>query len=114
MLKRQPKEIFYLAFPIEQLFLVAKDKLWNSFEFCQIFANFLDFKNRLSTIKTTRVSFETSFISKQTKLKPKLVSELSETRRLFRSFRFNIESGSFGVSKQPKQTKDQPKKQQIC
>ncbi len=43
----------------------------------------------------TRVSSETSFVSKQ----PKLVSALSETRRLFRLFRFNIETGSFGVSK---------------
>jgi hypothetical protein len=56
-----------------------------------------------------RVSFETSFVSKQ----PKLVLALSETRHLFWLFRFNIETGSFGVSKQPKQTKDQPK-QQIC
>jgi hypothetical protein len=59
-------------------------------------------------------SSETSFVSKQTKLEPKLVSALSETRRLFRLFRFNIETGSFGVSKQPKQSKDQPKQQQIC
>jgi hypothetical protein len=50
-----------------------------------------------------RVSSETSFVSKQPKLEPKLVSALSETRRLFR---FNIKTGSFGVSKQPKQTKD--------
>jgi hypothetical protein len=57
----------------------------------------------------SRVSSETSFVSKQLKLEPKLVSALSETRRLFRLFRFNIETGSFGVSKQPKQTKDQPK-----
>ncbi len=56
-----------------------------------------------------RVSSETSFVSKQPKLEPKLVSALSETRRLFRLFRFNIETGSFGVSKQPKQPKDQPK-----
>jgi hypothetical protein len=62
----------------------------------------------------SRVSSETSFVSKQPKLEPKLVSALSETRRLFRLFRFNIETGSFGVSKQPKQTKDQPKQQQIC
>jgi hypothetical protein len=62
----------------------------------------------------TRVSSETSFVSKQPKLEPKLVSALSETRRLFRLFRFNIETGSFGVSKQPKQTKDQPKQQKIC
>ncbi len=51
------------------------------------------------------MSSETSFDSKQPKLEPKLVSALSETRRLFRLFRFNIETGSFGVSKQPKQTK---------
>jgi hypothetical protein len=61
-----------------------------------------------------RVSSETSFVSKQPKLEPKLVSALSKTRRLFRLFRFNIETGSFGVSKQPKQTKTQPKEQQIC
>jgi hypothetical protein len=60
------------------------------------------------------VSSETSFVSKQPKLQPKLVSALSKTRRLFRLFRFNIETGSFSVSKQPKQTKDQPKQQKIC
>ncbi len=52
------------------------------------------------------MSSETSFISKQPKLEPKLVSELSETRRLFRLFRFKIETGSFSVLKQPKQSKD--------
>jgi hypothetical protein len=62
----------------------------------------------------TRVSSETSFVSKQPKLEPKLVSALSETRRLFWLFCYNIETGSFGVLKQPKQTKDQPKQQQIC
>ncbi len=62
----------------------------------------------------TRVSSETSFESKQPKLKPKLVSAHSETRRLFRLFRFNIETGSFGVSKHPKQTKDKPKQQHTC
>ncbi len=60
------------------------------------------------------VSSETSFGSKQPKLEPKLVSALSETRRLFRLFRFNIETGSFSISKQPKQTKDKPKQQQTC
>jgi hypothetical protein len=40
----------------------------------------------------TRVSSETSFVSKQPKLEPKLVSALSETRRLFRLFRINIET----------------------
>jgi hypothetical protein len=56
-----------------------------------------------------RVSFETSFDSKQKKLEPKLVSALSETKRLFRLFRFYTETASFGVSIEPKQTKDQPK-----
>ena len=56
------------------------------------------------------MSFETSFDSKQPKLEPKLVSALSETKRLFRLFRFCIETASFGVSIEPKQTEDQPKK----
>ncbi len=60
------------------------------------------------------MSSETSFISKQPKLEPKLVSALYETRRLLRLFCFNIETGSFRVLKQVKQTKDQPKQQQIC
>jgi hypothetical protein len=50
-----------------------------------------------------RVSYETNFDSKQPKLEPKLVSTLSETRRLFRLFRYNIETGRFGVSIEPKQ-----------
>ncbi len=61
-----------------------------------------------------RVSSETSFVSKQPKLEPKLVSALAETRHLFWLFRFNIKTGSFAVLKQPKQTKDQPQQQQIC
>jgi hypothetical protein len=56
-----------------------------------------------------RVSFETSFDSKQPKLEPKLVSALSETKRLFRLFRFYTETESFDVSIVPKQTEDQPK-----
>jgi hypothetical protein len=55
------------------------------------------------------VSSETSFASKQPKMEPKLVSALSETKRLFRLFRFFIETASFGVSIEPKQKKDQPK-----
>jgi hypothetical protein len=55
------------------------------------------------------VSSETSFDSKQPKLEPKLVLPLSETRRLFRLFRFNIETAWFGVSIEPKQTKYEPK-----
>ncbi len=51
-----------------------------------------------------RVSFETSFDSKQ----PKVVSALSETK-LFRLFRFYSETESFDVSIEPKQTEDQPK-----
>jgi hypothetical protein len=53
--------------------------------------------------------FETSFDSKQPKLEPKLVSALSETKRLFRLFRFYTETASFGVSIESKQKEDQPK-----
>jgi hypothetical protein len=56
-----------------------------------------------------RVSFETSFDSKQPKLEPKLVSAVSKTKRLFRLFRFYTETESFDISIEPKQTKDQPK-----
>ncbi len=55
------------------------------------------------------MSFETSFDLKQPKLEPKLVSALSETKRLFRLFRFYTETESFDVSIEPKQTEDQPK-----
>ncbi len=58
---------------------------------------------------TARVSFETSFDSKQPKLEPKLVSALSETKRLFWLFRFYTETESFDVSIELKQTEDQPK-----
>jgi hypothetical protein len=61
----------------------------------------------LTGISLSRVSFETSFDSKQPKLEPKLVSALSETKRLFR---FYTETESFDVSIEPKQTEDQPKK----
>jgi hypothetical protein len=60
-----------------------------------------------------RVSYETSFDSKQPKLEPKLVSTLSETRGLFRLFRFYIETACFDVSIEPKQEKmnrNKPKK----
>ncbi len=55
------------------------------------------------------MSFETSFDSKQPKLEPKLVSALSEKKRLFRLFRFYTQTESFDVSIEPKQTEDQPK-----
>ncbi len=45
----------------------------------------------------------------QPKLEPKLVSALSETKRLFWLFRFYTETESFAVSIEPKQTEDQPK-----
>ncbi len=51
------------------------------------------------------MSFETSFDLKQPKLEPKLVSALSETKRLFRLFRFYTETESFDVLIEPKQTK---------
>jgi hypothetical protein len=56
-----------------------------------------------------RVSFETSFVSKQPKLEPKLVLALSKTKCLFRLFCFNTETESFDVSIEPNQTEDQPK-----
>jgi hypothetical protein len=52
------------------------------------------------------LSFENIFDSKQPKLEPKLVSALSETKRLFR---FYTETESFGVSIEPEQTEEQPK-----
>ncbi len=52
------------------------------------------------------MSFETSFDSKQPKQEPKLVSALSETKRLFR---FYTETESFDVSIEPKQAEDKPK-----
>ncbi len=59
--------------------------------------------------RQTRVSFETSFDSKQPKLEAKLLSALSETKRLFRLFRFYTETESFDVWIEPKLTEDQPK-----
>jgi hypothetical protein len=60
-----------------------------------------------------RVSFETSFDSKQ----PKLVSALSEKKPLIRLFCFYNETECFNVSNEPKQTEDQPKqfdREHIC
>jgi hypothetical protein len=48
------------------------------------------------------VSFESSFDSKQPKLELKLVSALSETKRLFRFFRFYTETANFDVLIEPK------------
>jgi hypothetical protein len=56
-----------------------------------------------------RVSFETSFDSKQPKLEPKLVSALSETKCLYRLFCFYTKSESFDVLIEPKETEVQPK-----
>ncbi len=68
-------------------------------------------KRNLSSgfVTVYRVSFETSFDSKQPKLEPKPVSALSETKRLFQLFRFYIETESFDVLIEPKPTEDQPK-----
>ncbi len=72
-------------------------------------------QSKLATTKNPRleplirVSFETSFDSKQPKVEPKLVSALSETKRLFWLFRFYTETEIFYVSMEPKQTEDQPK-----
>ncbi len=55
------------------------------------------------------MSFETSFDSKEPKLELKLVLALSQTKCLFRLFRFYTETESFHVLIEPKQTEDQPK-----
>jgi hypothetical protein len=54
----------------------------------------------------TRVSFETNFDSKQPKLEQKLVSALSEIKRLFRLFRFYTQTETFDVLIEPKKTED--------
>ena len=69
----------------------------------------VEIKLDLNLQDATRVSSETSFDSKQPKMEPKLVSALSETKRLFRLFRIFTETASFGVSIEPKQKKDKPK-----
>jgi hypothetical protein len=56
-----------------------------------------------------RVSFKTSLKSKQPELEPKLVLALSETKRLFRLFRFYTQTESFNVSIELKQKENQPK-----
>jgi hypothetical protein len=56
----------------------------------------------------TRVSFETSFDSKQPKLEQKLVLVLSETKCLFQLFCFHAKTESFNALIEPKQTEDQP------
>ena len=52
------------------------------------------------------MSSETSFDSKQPKMEPKLVSDLSEKKCLFRLFWFQTETASFCVSIKPKQKKE--------
>jgi hypothetical protein len=54
-------------------------------------------------------SKQVSIRNNQKKLEPKLVSTLSETKRLFLLFRFFTETKIFDVSIEPKQTEDQPK-----
>jgi hypothetical protein len=49
-----------------------------------------DKADALGSLHRTRVSSETSFVLKQPKLEPKLVSALSETRRLFRLFGVSV------------------------
>jgi hypothetical protein len=63
----------------------------------------------INRFSRSRVSFETSFDSKQPKLEPKLISAPSETKRLFWFFRFYIETENFDVSFKPKQQEDQTK-----
>jgi len=68
---------------------------------------------RLKVCNRSRVSSETSFTSKQPKLEPKLVSALSETKRLFRLFYVFTKTASCGVSIEPKQKKGPTKTQTV-
>jgi hypothetical protein len=65
--------------------------------------------SKLVSIRNHETGTETSLHSKQPKLELKLVSALSETKLLFRLFRFYTETESFYVSIEPKQTEDKPK-----
>jgi hypothetical protein len=58
----------------------------------------------------SRISFETTFDSKQPELEPKLVSAIFETKHLFWLFHFYTQTESFGVSIELNQTEEQPKK----
>ena len=58
---------------------------------------------------TIRVSNETSFALKKPKLEPKIVSVFSEKKCLFRLFRFHAETACYGVSIEPKHSKNKAK-----
>jgi hypothetical protein len=82
---------------------------WSSLQYAQCHeSSILIFKDTVHQAGSgwrcrSRVSFETSFDSKQPKLEPKLVSALFETKCLFRLLDI------FDVSIEPKRTEDQPK-----
>jgi hypothetical protein len=105
VLKKYKFSCVYFTATILRLPFNPLEKYFSSDCLCDWHKNMISFIYILAV--SARVSSETSFVSKQPKLEPKLVLALSETRRLFQMFCFNIETGSFGVSKQPKQTKDQ-------
>ena len=97
---------------IEILNLWSPHKLLNNHGVLSEYAKCLQSLKKIKSLLSIRVSFETSFDSKQPKLEPKLVSALSETKRLFRLFRFYSETASFGDSVKPKLTetnRNQPK-----
>jgi hypothetical protein len=112
----QTRKAFIAAFTSEKRLITIKKSLFHHWPLIMNFlvAYFLILvrcktKGAVGAVcASIRVSFETSFDSKQPKLEPKLVSALSETKHLFRLFRFYIETASFGVSIEPKQTEDQP------
>jgi hypothetical protein len=61
---------------------------------------------KVTLVAQSRVSFKTSFNSKQPKLETKLVSALSETKCLFWLFHFYTKTESFDISVEPKQTEE--------
>ncbi len=70
--------------------------IWNRFGILNIWN--IEGGGGIGASSPTRVSFETIFVSKQLKLEPKLVSVLSETKRLIWLFLFYTETEGFNVS----------------
>jgi hypothetical protein len=90
-----PGDIFPSMLPVICLFLCSAITNSGLSQFMLFLV--LSFTSHISA-GCPRVSLETIFDSKQPKLEPKLVSALSENKRLFRLFRFYTETESFDVS----------------
>jgi hypothetical protein len=80
-----------------------KEKLHTLAPLFHLFITYSGFEYECTWLITPRVSFSTSFDSKQSKLEPKIVSALSEAKHLFWLFCFYFETTSYGVTVQSKQ-----------